>query len=93
MNTEAILAQRSKTHGDFHDNAAVSQALKKILRAQPGWELLTDIQREALDMNCSKVSRILSGQAHYTDHWDDIGGYARLASLEIEGEHRTEKAA
>jgi len=27
-----------------------------------------------------KLSRILSGQADFKDHWDDIAGYAKLAS-------------
>ena len=27
-----------------------------------------------------KLSRILSGQANFKDHWDDISGYAKLAS-------------
>ena len=27
-----------------------------------------------------KLSRILSGQSNFKDHWDDIAGYAKLAS-------------
>ena len=37
-------------------------------------------QIEALDMIALKLSRILSGQANFRDHWDDIAGYAKLAS-------------
>jgi hypothetical protein len=27
-----------------------------------------------------KLSRILSGQANFKDHWNDIAGYAKLGS-------------
>ena len=27
-----------------------------------------------------KLSRILSGQSNFKDHWDDIAGYAKLGS-------------
>lgn len=84
MNTEAILAERKATHGSFSDNARISQALKRMLHAEPTWLALTEIQKEAIDMFCLKLSRIMSGQAATKDHWDDLAGYAILASKEIE---------
>lgn len=86
-----LLQEREKTHGSFKDNAAISQALKTIMHS-PGScniELRSDsigsysllsIQREALDMIALKLSRILSGQANFKDHWDDIAGYAKLGA-------------
>jgi hypothetical protein len=41
---------------------------------------MSDVKKESLEMIALKLSRILSGQADYRDHWDDIAGYVRLAS-------------
>jgi hypothetical protein len=35
-------------------------------------------QWEALDMICSKISRIVNGDPDYDDSWVDIAGYAQL---------------
>lgn len=40
---------------------------------------MNPVHREALDMMACKISRILSGQSGFEDHWADIEGYARLA--------------
>lgn len=74
-----ILTERNKTHGDFGHNARVSQALKRTFRAELGWEMLTDTERESMDMIALKFSRLLSGKALELQHWEDIVGYARLA--------------
>src|SRR5579859_7832780 len=44
---EGVLAQRKTTHGDFTDNAAISQALKFIMHDTSGWSGLTAVQAEA----------------------------------------------
>lgn len=80
----AILAERGKTHGDFTDNARVMQSLKRIVHSEAGWDRLTDVQREALHMILHKVGRIISGNPNVHDHWDDIAGYAKLASERID---------
>lgn len=74
-----IIIERNKTHGDFGDNARISQGLKRTFRAELGWDLLTDTEREAMDMIALKFSRILSGKALELQHWEDVVGYARLA--------------
>ena len=79
-----ITQVRHKTHGDFGDNAYVSQRLKDVLH-RPTWNALTDVQKEAVDMICLKLSRIVSGKSGEKDHWVDIAGYADLARQEIEG--------
>jgi hypothetical protein len=81
---EAILAERSKTHGDFTDNARIMQALKAVVHQSNNWETLTDVQREALHMILHKIGRICSGNPNVHDHWDDIAGYAKLASERIQ---------
>lgn len=73
-----LLVERESTHGSFEDNARISQALK-LLFTNEGTAELSDIHHEALDMIALKLSRILSGQPNFKDHWLDISGYALLA--------------
>jgi len=81
--TDTLLSERARTHGDYAMVAAISQQLKDILRSSPGWSRLNDVQRESLDMEASKNARILSGNPNEVDHWDDKAGYARLVSKHI----------
>lgn len=74
-----LLVAREQTHGSFADNARVSQSIKRIFRDEPGWGLLTDVEREAMDMIALKFSRILSGKSLELQHWEDVVGYAKLA--------------
>lgn len=76
----ALLNERQHTHGDFGRNAEISQQLKREIRGRADWLNLHPVHREALDMIALKLSRILSGKADHKDHWDDIAGYAKLAS-------------
>ena len=78
---DPLLQEREKTHGSFETNAAISQELKELFRYPRGVAVaLKSVHCEALDMIALKLSRILSGQANFRDHWDDIAGYAKLAS-------------
>jgi uncharacterized protein DUF6378 len=81
---DQLLQEREKTHGSFAKNARVSQQIKDIFDKNfefTGGDVnICHIHREALDMIALKLSRILSGQSHFKDHWDDIAGYAKLAS-------------
>src|SRR5258705_1104906 len=80
---ETILAERRTVHGDFTDNAATSQAIKYIMEHTTGWSSLNAVEAEALHMIAHKIGRILAGNPHYKDHWDDIASYARLVSERI----------
>lgn len=80
MQPAELTSERKKTHGSFWMNACISQSLKKYARSRNGYDKLNDVQKEALDMIFLKISRILSGQNEHSDHWDDIAGYAHLAS-------------
>lgn len=91
MTTEDILNERQKTHGEFETHAVITQELKRIIRKtqfkldqQPAFESLPSSHKEALEMICHKIGRILNGNAHHKDHWDDIAGYATLVSKIIE---------
>ena len=73
-----ILTERQRTHGDFAENARVSQIIKEAYRSSPGWAKLDDVEREAMDMIALKFSRVLSGRSLSKEHWEDVTGYSRL---------------
>ena len=75
-----LLEERGKTHGDFSLNAHYAQKLRNMWRASDGWASMPEVQREALDNIALKLSRILSGQSTFRDHYQDIAGYATLAA-------------
>jgi hypothetical protein len=84
MSTESLLAEREKTHGPYPIKAAIIQELKLCMRDTPGWDGLSAVQRESLDMIVHKIGRILSGDPNVVDHWDDIAGYAKLVSRDLD---------
>lgn len=82
--TDAIISERQKTHGNYRENARIAQLLKSVAENEPNWRTLSASQRESVHMIFFKLARIMSGQANYKDHWDDIAGYAHLISKELE---------
>ena len=87
--TEAILAERQTTYGDFTTQAELSQALKGLVQdaynARPDDDRrLEDYQCEALEMILHKIARIINGDPNYIDNWADCAGYAQLVVKELE---------
>lgn len=80
MHIDNILAERGQRYGSFEDNAATAQSLKKVLHMNENWLHLAYDQREALDMICHKMARILNGDPNYADNFVDIAGYATLVA-------------
>jgi hypothetical protein len=78
MDIQTVLNERQQTHGDYRDHAHVTQEIKDVIRNHAGWDKLSAIQRESLDMFAHKIGRILSGNPSFEDHWVDIAGYAQL---------------
>lgn len=74
-----ILKERQETHGSFADNAHIAQNLKTVIHNAAGYGHLSLMQKESLDLICTKIGRILSGNPDEPDHWRDIQGYAKLA--------------
>ena len=72
-----ILKERGNRYGDFGDNARCAQALKDALTIY-GTSKLTEDKREALDLMCSKIARIVTGDPSWVDNWDDLSGYSTL---------------
>lgn len=73
----ALIQTREQTHGSFSRNAEISQKFKMIIREHGGQ--LTYIERESMEMICSKFSRILAGKSLLKEHWEDVVGYGQLA--------------
>lgn len=80
MDTQDLLAERGKTHGDYTEHADYTQAIKRIVEASPRWQAMHDHERETLHMIAHKIGRIMAGDPHFVDHWDDIAGYAKLSA-------------
>ena len=84
-----LLNERQKTHGDYREVAIIAQMFREIMRGTTGWSKMNDAQREALDSMASKFGRLGSGDPHFRDHWDDVAGYATLASTQCDSSIRT----
>lgn len=90
MEIEHILAERNSSHGDFEDNAFVSQALKEIAHSGKTWEYMSDVEREAVEMILFKISRWVSAPKVAEDTIRDIIGYATLADQYMHDEDQFE---
>ena len=80
-----ILTERGKNYGPFFELAEIAQAIKRLLRAQPGWDQLSADMQEALEVDATKTARILNGNPRHLDSWDDKAGYARLVADRLRG--------
>ena len=81
-----LLGERQNTHGTYSEVSSICQAIKRTMRQSSGWDHLGNEHAEALEMIAMKIARILSGNPNFADHWEDIEGYARLVSNEIQRE-------
>jgi len=78
------LNERHRTHGDYSDTARIAQSLKVVLWTDPAWMGLSLVQKESIDLICTKLARIMSGNPNTKDHWDDIAGYANLVGERLQ---------
>jgi len=84
------LEERGQRYGRFVGHAFVAQELKHVISASlidRDKELAPD-QKEALDMICHKIARIINGDENYADSWVDIAGYAKLVADRLQGVER-----
>lgn len=75
---EATLAERQAQYGDFKDVAATTERLFAELKGGASFVDLSNEQRMAMYMICSKMARIVNGDVNHLDGWHDIGGYSKL---------------
>lgn len=69
---------RPQTHGDALRQFNVAQDLKEVMHNSLNWPHLNRVQREALEMTATKISRILNGDPNFDDHWLDAEGYLAI---------------
>ena len=89
MSIDKVLNERGSRYGDFSDVATVSQDLQHVLFCAADQKLADD-QREAIQMICSKLARIVCGDHNYVDSWTDIAGYATLVEKRLLGSQNDE---
>ena len=74
-----MLDQRGQRYGNYAQMAEVIQELKHAATGPN----LSAIHQEALDMICTKIGRIITGDPNHIDSWEDIAGYATLVVIEL----------
>lgn len=79
---KATLAQRGSRYGDWFEDSACADGLIQHLKDY-GWKDVPPMQRHALRMILTKVSRIVNGDPTYADNWHDIAGYATLVEARL----------
>lgn len=78
------LNERNARYGDFTEQAAIVQQIKRAMYAGRNWNTLDDDQKECLEMVAHKISRILNGDPSYLDSWHDIIGYVTLIERRLQ---------
>ena len=84
---DEVLSERGARYGTFKGHAEISQRLRGTINEfliKRGCDLDPD-QREALDMICHKIARIINGDPDYADSWVDVAGYAQLVADRLQG--------
>ena len=75
---ETLSTDRGRTHGEWIEQSKIEADLKLRLRTSPYWSQMSESQQMALEAICMKMSRVVTGDPKFADHWDDIAGYALL---------------
>ena len=78
------MPDRTNTHGEYIKQATVAEELREVMGAS--WTGLPRYQRAALTLVAEKLSRILTGDCNFEDHWIDIAGYCECVLKEIRGQ-------
>lgn len=81
---KSLLNERNGRYGSFEGHARLAQKLKQVMHNSPNWPMLTDVQREGLDMVQHKIARMLNGDPTYIDNVIDIVGYSMLVKEAME---------
>lgn len=75
---QVTLNERGSRYGAFDEGARIEQNLKDAMRDSPNWDRLEPYMKSCLEMQASKISRILLGDPYYSDNWHDMAGYSTL---------------
>jgi hypothetical protein len=89
-NIETTLAERGARYGEFIGHAAITQALKSVMRGtladleaalapvKAKWPTLRCDVREGWEMVAHKLGRSLNGDAEWAENAHDGAGYLKL---------------
>ena len=91
MTMQEILKERGSRYGDFIDNTTIAQSMKRAAKNGKSWVAMERDAQEAIDMICTKISRIVTADWRYVDNWRDIEGFAKLVADRLEAEEPKEK--
>lgn len=83
MTRDPLLREREETYGDYSIQGSFANLLKTQIRKEIAvyhQKKIYGAQLESLDMICTKISRLVHGDALFIDTWNDIAGYAKLAA-------------
>lgn len=83
------LEQRGDSYGSFREMAMAAQTMKEVA-INVG--TMTAVQVEAMEMICTKIARLATGNPNHYDSWLDIAGYAQLVCREMEESELTTTA-
>lgn len=80
--TTELLEERGKRYGSYLATSMIATDLHDVITLYMGYRYknLRAAQKESLKHICTKISRIVSGDADHIDNWDDIAGYATLVA-------------
>jgi hypothetical protein len=78
FNISDILQKRQESHGKYREHAAAKDMIYEVLSALPNWRSATPVQRQAALAIIDKLIRAFNGKPSFTDHWQDVMGYAQL---------------
>lgn len=85
--TSRLLADRGRTPGSYICTANLAQELKFIMHHSDNWSRMNAVQKESIELICTKLARIGNGNHKEPDHWKDIAGYATLVVIELENQN------
>lgn len=74
------LQERGSQYGNFSQMAHLAQRLKDALITP----VMTDVEKESMQLICTKLARIACGNPHNRDSWHDIAGYANLVVFDLD---------
>ena len=79
-----MISDKEKEHGYWPNTAETAQQLKQVMHQSYNWRNgnLSFSRREAIEMICTKLARIGSGDTNLRDHWEDGGNYFWLGGEE-----------
>lgn len=78
FDVDALIEERSNTHGDYMVNSEITWTIKEALHRGAHYDSMHPAMKETLDMVAHKMHRIVNGDPFFKDHWVDMTGYPHL---------------